>query len=103
MEIVKINKVLQDVKDSSWVGVVSNDTDEIDYVKNSLKLLLDSDELEDKDKVVVLKELRQLERDRVDKAKHLDFMLLKKYEIDKTSNFTGDNKKEVKSLWQKEK
>jgi len=94
-----VNETLQNVKDNSWAGHLSDDTSEIEFLITQLKAMLD-DDIEHKIRLEVIKQLSGLERDRIAVAKHLDMVMLKRSEI--SSNSKTGKKKEVVSLWQSE-
>jgi len=94
-----VNETLQNVKDNSWAGHLSDDTTEIEFLIGELKAML-SDDIEPKVRLEVIKQLSGLERDRIAVAKHLDMVMLKRSEI--STNGGKSKNKEVVSLWQSE-
>ena len=94
-KVAVINKTLQNVKDNSWLGHLADNTSEIDFIMQELKTMLNS-EMEDKDKINVLKQLQALDAEKAKRAIHLDMMLLKFTEIDA---FSSSDNKEGKDLW----
>jgi len=94
-----VTKFLGEVKDGSWVGHLSNNTKEIDFLRETLKGMLEED-IAMKDKLDITKQLAMLEKNRIDVGKHLDMVMLKKAEI--VSNKKTNKQKEVVSLWSKD-
>ena len=96
-KIAIVNEMLQNVKDNSWVGHITDDTDEIDYIRAELKSLLDSGNIEVRERLEITKQLLMLEKNRIDKGKHLDMVMLKRAEISSESK----GKEIVTELWSK--
>ena len=97
--VIKKNTALNNVKENSWVGHLSNNTKEIDFLRKTLKDML-NDDIDTKDKLDITKQLAMLEKSRIDVGKHLDMVMLKKAEI--MANKTVKKKKEVVNLWSRE-
>ena len=97
--VEKSNKALENIKENSWVGHLSNNTKEIDFLRKTLKGMLDED-IETRDRLDITKQLAMLEKSRIDVGKHLDMVMLKRAEIVANNNVKKNNK--VISLWSKE-
>lgn len=83
-DVAVINETLKNVKDNSWAGHLSDDTSEIDFMINQLKDMLNTD-IDAKTRLEVIKQLSALERDKMNIAKHLDMVMLKRSEISSDS------------------
>lgn len=77
----KKTDVLMNIKNISWVGKLNDETEEIDFIINELKSLLD--EVEDvKEKVKIIKQLQDVEAEKTKRAMHLDNLMIKAMEIE---------------------
>lgn len=74
-------QILNKIKGMSWVGHLSDDTEEIDFIISELKDIL-NEPLEPKDKVKVLKQLQDVEAEKAKRAIHLDNLMIKAMEIE---------------------
>ena len=94
-KIIKVNKNLTNVKDNSWVGQLTDNTENIDFVVLKLKQMLETPEIKDNTKLKILKQLQEIDNEIAKRAKHLDDMMLKSMAI----NAFASTEKINEDLW----